>query len=111
MKNVDEVEDSGNMQDGFHDMDTSDDHVECFIEGFGSDFDNKKRSEEEIEARYDKRKKTRKFWKEIQSNRNQQIYNKTRTDMTKDMQSTWVWVIQILQEDVGLSVEELNVIS
>jgi hypothetical protein len=39
------------------------------------------------------------------------IYNKMRTIMMKDMWSKLVWVIQILQEDVGLSGEELNVIS
>jgi hypothetical protein len=39
---------------------TSNDHAKCSIDGFGSDFDNDKRSEKEIETRYDD-KKTIKF--------------------------------------------------
>jgi hypothetical protein len=33
-----------------------------------------------------------------------------RTNVARDMWMTRVWVIQILQEDVGLSGEEFNVI-
>jgi hypothetical protein len=66
LKNVVEVEDSGDMRDGFHDKKinskmcyTSDDHAKCFIEGLGSDFDNDERSEKAIETRYDDKKTTK----------------------------------------------------
>jgi hypothetical protein len=63
LKNVVEVEDLGDMRDGFHDKEinsemccTSDDHAKCCIEGFAFDFDNDERSEKEIETRYDDKK-------------------------------------------------------
>jgi hypothetical protein len=61
-KNVDEVENLGDVQYGLHDREinmemcyTLDDHGECSIEGFGFNYDNQEGSEEEIEARYDER--------------------------------------------------------
>jgi len=54
----DEVEDLGNVRDGFHDWEinlamcyTLDDCAKCSIEGSGFDFNN----QEKIEARYDKK--------------------------------------------------------
>lgn len=65
-ENVVEVEDLGDMWDGFHNKKinsemcyTSNDHAKCSIEGFGSDFDNDERSEKEIETRYDDKKTTK----------------------------------------------------
>ncbi len=61
-KNVDEVENLGDVQYGLHDREinmemcyTLDDRGECSIEGFGFNYDNQEGSEEEIEARYDER--------------------------------------------------------
>jgi hypothetical protein len=63
LENVVEVEDLGDMQDGFHDKEiysemcyTLDDHAKFSIERFGSDFDNDEGSEKETKTRYDDRK-------------------------------------------------------
>jgi hypothetical protein len=81
----------GDMQDGFHDMEinlkmcySSNDHVECSIEGSGSDFDSKKRIKEEIEAKYDK-KKNEEILERNSKQYDKRIYNKMRTIMMKDM--------------------------
>jgi len=66
LENVVEVEDLGDMWDGFHNKEihlemcyTSDDHAKCSIEGFGSNFDNDEWNEKEIETRYDDIKTTK----------------------------------------------------
>jgi len=98
----DEVEDLGNVRDGFHDWEinlamcyTLDDCAKCSIEGSGFDFNN----QEKIEARYDKKEDEEILEKNLEQ-QEQVIRQQNEDKCDEDMRK---WVKGYMLRTLGIS--------